>query len=141
MGRDMKKYRATQLKWLTGIRNKYVAYLGGKCVACGSVENLEFDHIDPSKKTMNPTSLWSRKEEVILAEIANMQLLCHDCHKEKTLQERYEKTKVLYESLQHGDLNMYKALKCRCDLCRAANAARVRDQRAGKYKRKPKENN
>jgi len=24
--------------------------LGGKCIKCGSLENLEFDHIDPSSK-------------------------------------------------------------------------------------------
>jgi 5-methylcytosine-specific restriction endonuclease McrA len=131
--KDKDKQRASQLKWVTGIRDKYIIHLGGKCVVCESVDRLEFDHIDPSKKTMNPTRLWSRKEEIILAEIVNMQLLCHDCHKEKTIRERMEK-----RNLQHGEYGMYKARGCRCDLCRAANAERVRMQRAGISMRKSK---
>lgn len=49
----------------------------GRCVSCGSTEHLEFDH-------RIPRFLGGR------GTIDNGQVLCRDCHKEKTLRERLD---------------------------------------------------
>ncbi|MBU4140690.1 MAG: HNH endonuclease, partial [Candidatus Omnitrophica bacterium] len=43
---------------------------GGKCVKCGSRENLEFDHIIPVVKGGSNTA-------------RNVELLCEKCNREK----------------------------------------------------------
>lgn len=43
-------YREYMRKYYHDRRKDAIEYLGGKCVLCGSVENLQFDHIDRSTK-------------------------------------------------------------------------------------------
>lgn len=56
------------------------------CVGCGSKQQLELDHINPEDKEWNPkTSMSSKKlSEKFWNEIDKCQLLCYDCHREKT---------------------------------------------------------
>ena len=56
------------------------------CIKCGSKERLELDHINPKEKEWNPKrSMCSKKlSENFWKEINKCQLLCYDCHKEKT---------------------------------------------------------
>ena len=69
--------------------------LGGKCVKCGATERLEFDHIDPKNKSFCITSrLLMGDREKFQEELDKCQLLCYDCHLEKTKQSR--KTKQSY---------------------------------------------
>lgn len=63
---------------------KAKALLGGKCVSCGSAEDLQFDHIDPSHKTATVTAIMSYRWSVVEAELEKCQLLCAACHKNKT---------------------------------------------------------
>ena len=58
-----------------------IEMLGGKCVDCGTTENLQFDHIDPSKKSFNIACVLSER---MLAELEKCELRCGDCHLEKT---------------------------------------------------------
>ena len=66
-------------------RQAAIDYLGGKCVVCGCVTNLEFDHNDPTTKEMGVSRFLRRKEEVYKAELDKCQLLCYEHHKEKTM--------------------------------------------------------
>jgi hypothetical protein len=90
--------------------------LGGKCVRCGTTENLEFDHIDPSTKVFAISAALSRAWDALVKEASKCQLLCKPCHVAKGAEDRPE--------LQHGTYYVYWYWNCRCDLCKAANAAK-----------------
>lgn len=119
-GEAKRKY---QRDWMEARRNDWIESQGGCCAECGSVENLEVDHIDPSKKTREPRDIWSRTASVREAELALCQVLCAECHKAKTAAEQS------HEDF-HGTSAGYDKRKCRCDKCRAHNTARRRDYRA-----------
>ncbi len=57
-------------------------YLGNICKNCGSFENLEIDHIDKNSKSFAISR--PSNDKVFLEELKKCQLLCNDCHKEKT---------------------------------------------------------
>ena len=56
------------------------------CIGCGSKQQLELDHINREDKEWNPKhSMCSKKlRERFWKEINKCQLLCYDCHREKT---------------------------------------------------------
>jgi len=63
--------------------------LGGKCVKCGVTERLQFDHIHPKNKSFEITKrLLMGDKEKFQEELDKCQLLCYDCHLEKTKQSR-----------------------------------------------------
>ena len=66
--------------------------LGGKCVSCGTTENLQFDHIDPTTKSFSIGKRYRCKD--VFEEIKKCQLLCCDCHWKKT-SEDYKQKKIL----------------------------------------------
>jgi hypothetical protein len=109
-------------------RAEWVASKGGVCVKCGSSDRIEIDHIDPALKEYKIATIWSRRKEIREYELAKCQLLCYDCHKEKTLG-------YAIKDMKHGTLSMYQSRKCRCVECRAANARRCAQQRAAKKAR------
>lgn len=90
-------------------KNRRATWLvaNGPCCRCGSIENLEVDHIDSLQKVSH--NLWSWSEERRNAELVKCQVLCHGCHVEKTI-EQMPRT-------DHGRGQMYHN-GCRCDLCR-----------------------
>jgi hypothetical protein len=102
-------------------RAKLIEMLGGCCVRCGSTEDLEFDHIDPSAKRFNVCSDLTRAWSQLVAEALKTQLLCRPCHIAKGVEDRPEPL--------HGRYR-YVYWKCRCEACRAANAAASARQRA-----------
>lgn len=61
-----------------------IAYLGGVCAICGGTDRLEFHHRDERTKVNNVSRLWTRRPEVVWAEIDKTELLCHQCHFEVT---------------------------------------------------------
>jgi uncharacterized protein YktB (UPF0637 family) len=92
-----------------------VEQLGGACQKCGAQTNLHFDHVDPATKRAAISNILLHSRESISAELQKCQLLCADCHKEKTTtNDEYQNGQA-----QHGSPAMYNVHKCRCDLCRA----------------------
>lgn len=82
--------------------------LGGKCVICGSVDELEIDHIDPSTKSFTVSSGTSKPLSVFWAEVEKCQLLCKEHHLEKSTEE---------QSVGHGE-GLTGKRNCVCDKCR-----------------------
>ena len=65
-------------------KQRLIERLGGKCVGCGTSENLQFDHINAATKKYNITKHLGVRDEKLYEEVDKCQLLCHDCHKVKT---------------------------------------------------------
>jgi 5-methylcytosine-specific restriction endonuclease McrA len=101
-----------------------VALLGGKCVRCGAVEDLEFDHIDPASKSLVIGKRLAGLSEVrLVEELKKCQLLCSTCHQAKSVSDLGNKT----ARGQHGTLSSYRY--CKCDLCRSAKRDWMREYR------------
>lgn len=69
-------------------RTKALEYLGGKCIICETTENLNFDHIDRMTKAFSISKMWSLAEQTFWNEIRKCQILCFDCHLQKTLKSK-----------------------------------------------------
>lgn len=72
--------REYQRQWVAKRRSDF--FLGKSCAECGSVEQLELDHVDRATKVHH--AIWSWSQVRREAEIAKCQILCHDCHKAKS---------------------------------------------------------
>lgn len=103
---DADERRAYQARWVASRRAAYFA--GKRCGKCGSVEELELDHVDPSQKISHKIWSWSATRRA--AELAKCQVLCSTCHKAKTLRDSGHDG--------HGNQHMYRK-GCRCDVCKA----------------------
>ena len=99
-------------------REQAVKTLGGKCVRCGSTDDLQVDHIDRVKKTMKFARMTGVSESKFLEELARCQLLCQECHTTKTVEEDLGRKRRT-----HGTVAMYQHGKCRCGACKKAKAA------------------
>jgi hypothetical protein len=119
----MKEY---MLKRYHERRNKAIEKLGGVC-KCGRSEGLQFDHIDPATKKFTLAKLSSVNEEDFWKEVDKCQLLCDTCHQAKTLRDLGR----VSAKDTHGTLSSFRY--CKCEECKAAKAAYMRE-----YKRKKK---
>lgn len=112
------KYNAYMKRYMLERYHKRMAsfkvFLGGKCTSCGSIENLELDHIDRCDKALNISNVWSYSERKYHEELKKCQLLCYKCHKKKTLVDMG----MLDARLNHGTVSSYRY--CRCNECRTA---------------------
>jgi len=94
------KYKEQTKKWKEENRDKVnatikarkeknkahlIEMLGGKCVGCGTTQNLQFDHIDRKQKSFTiGKMLESSLENKLIPEAKKCQLLCKSCHQVKT---------------------------------------------------------
>lgn len=92
-------------------------HLGGQCVDCGTIEQLEFDHIDPAQKSFTITVGWSRAD--FWSEVAKCVLRCKPCHAVRTTQQ---------QSVDHGQ-GLTGKRNCRCGLCGPLKNAYARRRR------------
>jgi|DEB0MinimDraft_3_1074331.scaffolds.fasta_scaffold229170_1 5-methylcytosine-specific restriction endonuclease McrA len=61
------------------------------CSVCGYNEipqALEFDHIDRSKKKFGMNKAWKYKWSTIMEELEKCVVLCSNCHRKKTIEEK-----------------------------------------------------
>lgn len=100
-----------------------IRLLGGKCVNCGSIENLEFDHINNDRDGLRGlvSQLFTCKLERLIAELEKCQLLCKSCHVQKSIIDNCKKF------AEHGSISMCTNQRCRCDECRKVNNDYMRD--------------
>lgn len=76
--------------WYRRTRTWLIAELGGKCVECGTTDELEFDHLTPRDWHPNKTSRWQRLRNYIkdwrrgIAEgVPRITLRCRSCNGRK----------------------------------------------------------
>lgn len=91
--KDKEKQREYQRNWMRKRRDDF--FKDKSCVKCGSVSDLEIDHINPEEKVRH--AIWSYSKEKRDTEIAKCQVLCNECHKKKTNEQRPKMFKKLDE--------------------------------------------
>ena len=116
---DRKEYmKAYHKKWYNEVvkPRRKAFFFNKKCEKCGSSDELELHHVDPSTKLSH--NIWSWSEESRNKEVEKCIVLCRSCH------QKYHKEK----NIKHGIKRYQKG--CRCDVCRKAksisNAKRIR---------------
>lgn len=102
------------------------AALGGRCVECGSEDDIQIDHIDPATKSFNISTNWGKPKAVLMEELKKCQLLCRSCHKRKSDEEQRNR--------EHGTWGTYRNRKCRCAKCREFVSAYMREYRKRRRK-------
>lgn len=123
--KDKNKQKAYQKAWVANRRKYAIICFGGKCKICSSLDKLHFDHVDPKTKVSH--NIWSWSSERLREELIKCQLLCKDCHLKKTMKENN------LTPVPHGHIKKYKIHRCKCALCRKANANNKRER---EHKRK-----
>ena len=95
--------------------------LGGVCVECGSTEELEFDHRDPTEKSFTIASHLDGDWDVLVEEALKCDLRCNPHHRERSIALGHlgvegPRNGMWVEAL-HGTSKMYSQ-GCKCDACR-----------------------
>lgn len=102
-------------------KTAFHAYLGDACARCGTTDDLQIDHVDPSKKSFPVSKLWPRKDlTLVYKELDKCQLLCRTHHEEKTAEEHRLSREGTFT---HGTLYAWQKKKCLCEDCIAAKDA------------------
>lgn len=91
------------------LKSSWLMKLGGKCAQCAygqSVEALQFDHKNRAEKQYEISKLFqSSRTDLLESELKKCQILCANCHSEKSrLEKLLETESVKPEELQRGDL-------------------------------------
>ena len=101
--------------------------LGGKCAKCGSTDDLQLDHVDPSTKEFTIAKKAAGvSEERFLRELAKCQLLCKTCHNLKSIAETGKQP----VGERHGTISMATHRRCRCEPCLEVRRKYNREGRA-----------
>jgi 5-methylcytosine-specific restriction endonuclease McrA len=115
---DMAKYMRLRR---SNRRRQLILLLGGVCIKCQSDKNLQVDHIDKYKKTveLSGKGLDGSWKYIIETELPNCQLLCIGCHdlKSKAMSDYGGGYNKIIDP-KHGTAVLYTYYKCRCEACR-----------------------
>lgn len=113
------------------MRNRYqrrkkeaLIKLGGACCRCGCTEDLEVDHTNRKEKTMPFSRMYAVNQARFDEELDKCQLLCKQCHVQKTIEERGHRKRT-----EHGTYASYRYSGCRCDECKRACRDHSREYR------------
>lgn len=99
-------------------RNEAILQLGSKCVICGAIDDLQFDHINPSTKITTIGKMSTASEKKFQLELSKCQLLCSTHHKLKSkLNGETGGGHNRIDNYDHGNWHMYTKQKCRCIRC------------------------
>lgn len=105
----------------------------GPCQHCGTWDNLQVDHIDPSQKAFSIN--WGIRIDVLEIELAKCQALCKPCHIKRSAEQKRKRIEELKGRhpvsaairdggvpgiFKHGTRNGYVYHRCRCEGCRKA---------------------
>lgn len=97
-------------------REAFINYLGGKCNRCGVTDGLEFDHVDRTTKEFTIAKrMVSMNLDELKVEIDKCQLLCNECHKDKSREAGD------FGDVEHGGGSSGKR-NCPCEPCKAKKA-------------------
>ena len=90
-------------RYQTKMKNLREAF-GDKCVECGATENLHFDHIDPTTKVDSIANMANSKGyQKCYEEALKCQLLCSNCHKKKSIENRDYTNSAKFHRLTYED--------------------------------------
>lgn len=117
--------RSYDKRWVAAKRQRCFAYLGSACVKCGSVKDLEFDHVEAGTKSFTIAGNLNRRWTVLVAELDKCQLLCVECHRLKSkLNGETGGGQNKINELPHGTPTGYRSpWNCRCTECSDAQRA------------------
>lgn len=115
-------HHAYQLKRYNDFMNRAIQHLGGKCVQCGRTDHLEIDHIHRATKSFTISNATCYAWHRIEAELVKCQLLCEECHKDKSLRE---------SQTTHGG-GTQGIRKCKFELCMEKRRTYIAELRAKK---------
>ena len=77
-------------------RVKAITQLGGKCIDCGLIVLLEFDHLDPAIKNASiANTIASKGDKLLQVELQKCVLRCLACHAFQTAAQRLSNVDLL----------------------------------------------
>lgn len=86
---DVREYnRRRRVERVEKHRTILIERLGGCCEHCGATDNLEFNHRHPGDKSFSVTLKLNGPLDVVMMESDKCQLLCSDCHRKLTSQQK-----------------------------------------------------
>ena len=109
-------------------RSEFIDSRGRVCAKCYSTgPEFEIDHVDQFEKKFDiAKALASWSDKRLLPELEKSQVLCVECHREKT---RVDLSKRFGQRThwEHGTLAGYR--HCRCPECKSAKSAYAKNYR------------
>jgi hypothetical protein len=118
--KDKEDRRAYQRERAARAREEWIKE-NGPCKRCGRRDQLEIDHVDRTDKELRASQVWhlAKDNPKRVAELAKCQVLCTDCHLDKSIKEKQVPCTA----------RLRERRGCGCEDCKALNAAHKRKLR------------